>query len=180
MGRYGEEAKNKIFLAAIKCFAENGYFGTSLSRIAKEAGVSKSLILWYYPSKDSLVVEVAIKSLPLDVINECLRNEKLRGRAVLECVVSNYIKKYGDEVMRKLLFHTLALKGLYEPVSRSMNILCDQALTQLAEKAYGNVDPESLVKVRALIGGLICYTLNPMKDMELKTFGKYLLEILSP
>ena len=180
MGRREGGARERIFEAALKCFAESGYFNTSLNRIAEEAGVSKALILWYFPSKDSLIVEVAIKSLPLDIITECLRDESLAGVKALECVVDGYVRKYGDEVMRKLLFHTLALRGLYEPVSRCVNALCRKALRELARRAYGDLSPDSIVRVRALLGGLICYTLNPIDGMGLEEYGRALLKLLAP
>lgn len=44
-----------ILQAALELFAHQGYKGTSISRIAKEAGVSKGLIYNYYPSKEALL-----------------------------------------------------------------------------------------------------------------------------
>ncbi len=180
MGRREGGTRERIFRAALKCFADNGYFNTSLNMIAEEAGVSKALILWYFPSKDSLIVEVAVRSLPLDVINNCLSREGLVGEGILECVVEEYVRKYGNDVMRKLLFHTLALRGLYEPVSRCVNALCRKALRELARRAYGNLNPDSIIRVRALLGGLISYTLNPVEGMGLREYGRALLKLLSP
>ncbi len=47
-------AQAQILDAAMKNFAENGYIGTSISQIAKEAGVSKALVFWYFEDKASL------------------------------------------------------------------------------------------------------------------------------
>ena len=50
----GEKA-HRIGEAALKLFAEKGYEGTSISEIAKEAGVSKGLIYNYFASKEEIV-----------------------------------------------------------------------------------------------------------------------------
>lgn len=49
------KSKERILSAAIKLFAHEGYFGTSISKIAKEAGVSKSLMYNYFSSKEDLL-----------------------------------------------------------------------------------------------------------------------------
>ncbi len=48
------ETQGSILDAAIRYFAKYGYKGASLSKIAGEAGVSKSLIFWYFQNKESL------------------------------------------------------------------------------------------------------------------------------
>lgn len=54
-----EEIRQKsaagIMQAALELFAHRGFNGTSISQIAKEAGVSKGLIYNYYPSKEALL-----------------------------------------------------------------------------------------------------------------------------
>ncbi|MBN1969104.1 MAG: TetR/AcrR family transcriptional regulator [Candidatus Delongbacteria bacterium] len=47
--------------AAIKLFAYNGFDGTSIDRISKEAGVSKGLIYNYYDSKEELLKSIIVR-----------------------------------------------------------------------------------------------------------------------
>jgi len=54
-----DNTRKCIVEAATRLFALHGFQQAPLSLIALEAGVSKSLILWYFGSKDSLVLEVA-------------------------------------------------------------------------------------------------------------------------
>ncbi len=49
-----------IMQAALELFAHQGYSGTSISAIAKEAGVSKGLIYNYYPSKEALLEAIIL------------------------------------------------------------------------------------------------------------------------
>ncbi len=49
------DRKETILMAALKCFANQGFHSTSVSDIAKEAGISKGLIYNYYDSKEALL-----------------------------------------------------------------------------------------------------------------------------
>ncbi len=50
-----EETRQGILMAALKAFAEKGYAATSISYIAKEAGISKGLTYHYFHSKEDLL-----------------------------------------------------------------------------------------------------------------------------
>ena len=50
----GQRTRQAIIDAALKLFAENGYFGTSLRDIAKVVGVRESALYNYFPSKKAL------------------------------------------------------------------------------------------------------------------------------
>ena len=75
-----EETRSQILDSAIHSFADSGYQATSMSKIAKKAGVSKSLIFWYFESKsklfeslvDRFVAQCAISFVRLDAKKEAL------------------------------------------------------------------------------------------------------------
>jgi AcrR family transcriptional regulator len=48
------DAREKIIETAMRLFATKGYGSTSLALVAKEAQVSKALILWHFANKDGL------------------------------------------------------------------------------------------------------------------------------
>lgn len=48
----------RILVAAGRCFGKNGYVGTSMNAIAREAGVSKSLLHYHFTSKERLFIQV--------------------------------------------------------------------------------------------------------------------------
>ncbi len=49
-----EKRKAEIIAAALRCFSQHGYNNTSMDAIAREAGLSKALIYYYYKSKDEV------------------------------------------------------------------------------------------------------------------------------
>lgn len=52
------DTRRKILEAAKRAFSKHGYDGVSMEDIAREAGVKKALIYYYFPSKDQLFEEV--------------------------------------------------------------------------------------------------------------------------
>lgn len=53
-----EEKRHGLLLTAANVFASQGMEKASMSQIAQEAGVSKSLLYHYYPSKDALIFAI--------------------------------------------------------------------------------------------------------------------------
>ncbi len=53
-----EEKRKLIKSAALELFANEGYYPTSISQIAKNAGISKGLIYNYFESKEELIKEI--------------------------------------------------------------------------------------------------------------------------
>lgn len=51
----GENARETLLRVAARCFERHGIAGTSMERIAREAGVSRPTVHYYFSSKDSLV-----------------------------------------------------------------------------------------------------------------------------
>lgn len=53
-----DERKRKILIAATEVFAETGYDGASIARVAQRCGLSQPGLLHHYPSKPELLVAV--------------------------------------------------------------------------------------------------------------------------
>ncbi len=174
-----EEAKDKIIRTAMKVFALHGFFKTPVAMIAREAGVSKGLIFWYFRSKDELILEIAQKSLPLDILDECL-NKKLQGEGLLKCVGERYLDKYKDSSMRNLLLHTLAAGSMYPQIQDELRKMCTNYTKKLAFKVFKNYSISARVKIRTFFGSLMCYSLRPPKDISREEYLKNLIKAILP
>ena len=64
--------EEKIIETSIKLFNEDGFHGTSTSRIAKTAGVANGTLFQYFPTKENLVVSafISIKDELLEFLAE--------------------------------------------------------------------------------------------------------------
>jgi TetR/AcrR family transcriptional regulator len=57
------ETQEKILVAALAVFAERGYDGTTMGRVAKRAGVGQPLVVYHFPTKEDLWVAAAEMAL---------------------------------------------------------------------------------------------------------------------
>ena len=173
-----EAVRERIILAAMKIFSKYGFFRAPVHLIAREAGVSKGLVFWYFRSKQELIIEVAKRSLPLDVVNSCLEFG-LRGKKLLECIGKGYMEKYGDPTQWSLLLHTMALGSIYEEIAEEINRLCEEKMNEVAEKVFGRSSIRGKTALRAFFGGLMCYMLRKPKDISEEVFINELVSIVS-
>ncbi|NMC41616.1 MAG: TetR/AcrR family transcriptional regulator [Bacteroidales bacterium] len=58
-----EEKRALIMQSALELFSRNGYLATTISNIARYAGISKGLMYNYFPSKEELLHEIIRKSV---------------------------------------------------------------------------------------------------------------------
>ena len=58
-----EERKAHIMNVALEHFAKEGYHKTTISHIARHAGMSKGLMYNYFTSKESLLFEIIMRSV---------------------------------------------------------------------------------------------------------------------
>src|SRR5512134_341102 len=79
-----EERRTAILEAALRVWAKRGFDGTSVAEVAREAGLTKGTLYLYFPSKQSLLVEVLRRySLRPDVEAGLAR---LRGQPLADVV----------------------------------------------------------------------------------------------
>jgi AcrR family transcriptional regulator len=170
-----EETRKKIIDAATEVFSEYGFFRAPTHLVAMRAGVSKGLIFWYFKDKDELILEVARKALPAEVISSCLEKD-IAGKDLLRCIAESYISKYTDPKMRNLLLHSLSASSHYEPLAELLKKTCGELLQKATLKVFGELNPKNIVKMRVLLGALMCYSIN--KPTELSE-NEYIDEVLS-
>ena len=114
--------KQAILSAALETFSQFGIHGTRLEQVAEQAGVSKTNLLYYYPSKEALYVAVMQQILdiwlaplkafreelaPLVAIEEDIRLklqasrlfclEMLQGAPLLQAELTGDLKQLVDD-----------------------------------------------------------------------------------
>lgn len=73
-----ENKKQAILDATLRLIYKNGFHGTSMSMVAKDAGVSAGIIYHYFKNKDELIVELYrdIKKEYAKIMTEQIDNSK--------------------------------------------------------------------------------------------------------
>ncbi|MCP4121469.1 MAG: TetR/AcrR family transcriptional regulator [Bacteroidetes bacterium] len=97
--------KQEILDTALKVFAEESYNGTSVSKIAREAGISKGLMYIYFDSKEAVLhtlldemIDRMLKRYELDTVKE------LTGEQFDEFVDVSFAMMKEDPLHMKLFF----------------------------------------------------------------------------
>jgi AcrR family transcriptional regulator len=105
-----EEKKTLIMDVALEHFAKEGYFNTSISHIAKHAGISKGLLYNYFVSKEELLSEIVKRSM--EEISRSFNTDKngiLSGEE-FEQFVRNYFRILRENLSFWRLFYQLMLQ----------------------------------------------------------------------
>jgi AcrR family transcriptional regulator len=101
------EAQDEILLAALKLFAEKGYFNTSLTDIAEAAGVKGTSGIYHHFKNKQMIASALYESIfdSLNVSIDDIRRKNQKPSEQLRCIV-DLLFKLADEapnVMRLLL-----------------------------------------------------------------------------
>ncbi|MBD7911194.1 MULTISPECIES: TetR/AcrR family transcriptional regulator [Clostridium] len=97
MRRKDDEKKQSIKEAVIKLILKEGFHGTSISKIAKEAGVSPATVYIYYENKEVMLQDIYreysedVFYYLLDKLNNCNKGEK-----IIEVLVREYYLYIND------------------------------------------------------------------------------------
>lgn len=111
--RIRQASKEKIRAAAMGLFIKQGYYVTSISDIAKQAGISKGLLYNYYKGKEELLsemVEARIKEV-VEVMEEAVTLNTPREQ--LEHIINGAI----DNIHQKPEVHRFYLHLQTQPES---------------------------------------------------------------
>ncbi|WHY99954.1 TetR/AcrR family transcriptional regulator [Peribacillus simplex] len=109
--RIRQASKEKIRAAAMELFMKQGYYATSISDIAKKAGISKGLLYNYYKGKEELLsemVEARIREV-VEVMEEAFTLNTPREQ--LEHIVNGAI----DNIHKKPEVHRFYLHLQTQP-----------------------------------------------------------------
>lgn len=90
---YSEPLLPPILDAALECFVDHGYHGTTIRTVAARAGLSVPGLYHHYPSKQALLVSIVRRAMEdlLDrsqaAVLEAGPSVEARFRALIECLV---------------------------------------------------------------------------------------------
>lgn len=178
-----QRSKSTIKEVALELFARYGYQSTSISKIAKEAGISKGLIYNYFNSKEELLNTIILEAVETGVQmmdqlikqypdpKECLRQIV---HASLQMIRSNL---HYWKLMMSLAFQTDILKGVEPILKRKEQITLSQAAQIFEQLGYPEPKKEAYY-FGAVMDGIVLHYMNfgehyPLDDMINYLFQHY-------
>ncbi|SMD30750.1 TetR/AcrR family transcriptional regulator [Picrophilus oshimae] len=151
------DKKEKILNAAIMVFSRKGYEAT-MDEIASEAGVSKGLLFFYYESKENLIIESALKSLPIYIINSVNNGSYFDANNVLYDLGIKFLYYYKNQDLRNLFLYTISNKNRYDILKDRLKYLCFTSFDSVFDKVEKMINRRlSIAKKRSFFGSLLCY-----------------------
>ena len=109
-GDQGLQTRDRILATAARLFSENGYEHTPLSQVAREAQVSKALVLWHFDTKEALFRAALGRTLePYHLDVEDL--EGLDERAQIELLMDRFYEFVRGNVYSVRFLFGLLIRG---------------------------------------------------------------------
>jgi AcrR family transcriptional regulator len=172
-GRRGDDARVDLKETAIDCFARYGYQGTSIDRIAREAGVTKGAIYYHYKDKDDLLAAaVADRVAEFEdrvqrAVEGCSPEESLRR--VVEVAVAHALSNDRPRFAIKLMVEAIDTHDILRDAMRRMMHRYRAFVRNIIRKGQdsgdfrADADAERLAArlTSAVIGGETQYYLDP-------------------
>jgi AcrR family transcriptional regulator len=181
------DTKESLLQAALKVFAMNGYHGSSVADIAKEAKVSKALFYHYFESKKELLVIFAKQRLeewtPLIENLETIKDPKKRITFLVDFVLSELETR--SDWLRFLYMLYLSTEGTsaIEEAMQKYRELFDRlfAAERQLYKDLGYKDPDDeATYLRSLLQGISLEYLLSGKNYPLNTMKKKIMKRYLP
>ena len=173
-----EERRKSILEVALRLFANKGYESTSISQLAKEAGISKGLIYTYFESKEAL-----LKSLVLD-LNEMERDfwEDIQNddpTKMLENILNVYFKTLVENkdklrLISALTFQIEKFDFIQDLASQKMSVL-SSIIRRLTSKINFPQPKDEALLLGALLDGIATQFLVIHSDYPLNQFKNILI-----
>lgn len=170
-----KQKKQLIMDTALELFAESGFHATSMSQVAKKAGVSKGLAYNYFESKQEILDEIIKTGFDSIYSHFDLNHDGILTRDEFEHFIRNSFKAIGkNQKFWKLYSAIIMQSNITESMmekygDRSQLIM--QMLNQFI-KTMGSKDPEGdLLIISSLVKGALLVVISapdffPLQQLE--------------
>jgi AcrR family transcriptional regulator len=171
-----KQKKQLIMDTALELFAENGFHATSMSQVAKKAGVSKGLAYNYFESKQEILDEIVKTGFDSIYSHFDLNQDGILTRDEFEHFIRNSFEAISENRKFWKLYSAIIMQAdLAESMmekygDRSQTISCRCSINLLA--SMGSKDPEGdLMVISSLVKGALMVVISapdffPLKQLE--------------
>ncbi len=141
-----------IMRAALELFANNGYESTSISKIAKSAGISKGLMYNYFPSKEALLKRIVLDGMDsfmhfLNVADE----EHIKKEELVQFIDGNLESVKQNTDYYRLYFSLVFQPTVFNILGKDFMIVFQQLIEKLVLYFSQKGEKKPYVKARFLL-----------------------------
>ncbi|MEO1263079.1 MAG: TetR/AcrR family transcriptional regulator [Bacteroidota bacterium] len=163
-----QSSKERIETAALELFAHNGYGHTSISQIAKAAGISKGLMYNYYESKEELLKAIVRKGTNFGdrLMEEGAELAKKGPEELLKFLIEASFEEVQKNVAFWKLLTSLAFQeDVLKTMSAEMDIKKQEHLntgkTIFSQLGYPNPEVQAMLFGATMDGVFMHYVIAP-------------------
>ncbi len=157
--------RQKIIEAAIKTFADKGFFEATVDDIAKAARVAKGTVYLYFKDKPSLYVRIIDEQFITGFkFLEELKKEKISSLEKLKKIANNwlnYMLKFKHELPMYSLENINMTKKIMKGIQPIIYQHLDKIISHITEIIHQGIDNGELRKIEPKIGAV--YFLNSIR-----------------
>lgn len=161
------ESKKKLILdTSLELFANEGYYSTSISKIAKVAGISKGLIYNYFESKEDIIRIIILQGIKdLAGLFDSNKDGVLTKEEIRYFIEEMFETVNRDQHFWKLYFMIFMQPPVLKLVDKPFSELLHNSMHMLIEyfRSQGHEDPESeAILLGAILDGIgFHFVMNP-------------------
>ena len=174
------QSQQKIEAAALELFAKRGFHNTSISAIAKAAGVSKGLLYNYYDSKDDLLYQLitgAIEDTGGDIEAMLLSDAPAIDKLIAVTEASFDLVKAKPrywKLITMLSFQKDVVESLEDLIQQKRDGMIGLAKGLFAEMGFADPEREALL-YGALLDGVMAHYIVLEKDYPFDEMKEYII-----
>src|SRR6266404_6267786 len=157
-------SRKQLMQAAIDCFARLGYQGTSIDRIARDAGVTKGAVYYHFRDKEELLFEAVkdriggFEQLVLEEVSpaqDALENLRhVVDACFFHATVSNH-RRFIITLMIEALDTNPRLSAEFRDILRRMRTFLTTVVLRGQQKGTLRADVAPEAAAAVIIGGII-------------------------
>jgi AcrR family transcriptional regulator len=180
-GLIRQEKRKLILDSALELFAENGYHATSISQIAKKAGISKGLAYNYFESKKELLDEIILSDIENFIIFFDINKDGILTEEEFEYFIRQSFKLVRENRAHWRLYYALTLQpAISETLQTEYLNLAEPFFKMMLEfiKTKNHEDPQGdMMVISAMLKGAFLYSVVapdyfPQEVMEEKIIAE--------
>ncbi len=174
-----KQKKQLIMDTALELFAENGFHATSMSQIAKKAGISKGLAYNYFESKNKILDEIITTGFDTIFSNFDLNKDGVLTKEEFKFFINKSFQVLRENLRYWKLYYSITLQPKVaesfqsEYLERAKPIF--SMFYQFAE-SMGSKDPESdVIAISALFEGSYIFAITSSEFFPIDKMEKVVL-----
>ena len=165
-----EDSKSKILSASAQLFVKNGYDGTSVRQIAKEAGVNIAMISYYFKSKEGVLVDLINEtSYKMQEKTNRIKDLDLEPRERISLLFRTYVDHFVDHELVSYVFGTeLSLNRNENIIKLILSIISrsDDYMYQCVKDCKPDIDDTVCKMMSIMILGMVNKALSTPRALD--------------